>query len=64
MNIKGAKLLYVEEHHYGHAEEEDRESYYVLHIQLADGSVTARMYDPAVMEKLDTYDKMVSASFN
>jgi len=64
MNIKGAKLLYVEKYHYGHVEDENREPYYVLHIKLPDGTVTARMYDPAIMEKLDAYDKIVSASFN
>ena len=64
MNLKGAKLLYVEKHHYGHAEEENRDPYYVLHLRLPDGTVTARMYDPAAMEKLEAYDKIVSASFN
>ena len=64
MNIKGAKLLYVEKFHYGSAEQENRKPYYVLHIKLPDGTVTARMYDPAIMAKLDAYDKIVSASFN
>lgn len=64
MNIKGAKLLYVEQHHYGSVEDENREPYYVLHIKLPDGTVTARMYDPAIMAQLEVYDQMVSASFN
>lgn len=64
MNLKGAKLLYVEQHRYGHAESKDRDPYYVLHIELSDGSRTARMYDPAVMVQLEAYDQMVSSSFN
>jgi len=62
--IKGAKLIYVEKYHYGHVEDENREPYYVLHIKLPDGTVTARMYDPAIMATLEAYDKIVSASFN
>lgn len=64
MNLKGAKLLYVEEHRYGQPESKNRNPYYVLHLRLPDGTVTARMYDPAVMEKLEAYDQMVSSSFN
>ncbi len=64
MNMKGAKLLYVEQHHYGQPESKDRAPYYVLHIRLPDGTVTARMYDPAIMEKLEAYDEMVSGTFN
>lgn len=64
MNIKGAKLLYVEEHYYGHAGGKSRAPYYVLHIQLPDGTVTARMYDPAIMARREAYDEMVSGTFN
>lgn len=64
MNLKGAKLLYAEQHRYGHAELKDRPPYYVLHIRLPDGTVTARMYDPVIMEQLDEYDAIVSSSFN
>jgi hypothetical protein len=64
MNWKGAKLLYVEQHRYGTAGSKHREPYYVLYIELPDGSVTARMYDPAVVAQIDAYDEMVSSSFN
>ncbi len=64
MNLKGAKLLWLEEHRYGQPESRHREPYYVLHIKLLDGTVTARMYDPAIMKELDLYDKIVSSSFN
>ena len=64
MNLKGAKILYVEKHHYGQPESRDRNPYYVLHIKMPDGSVTARMYDPAIMAELELYDKIVSSSFN
>jgi len=64
MNLKGAKVLYIEQHRYGHTELKNREPYYVLHIRLPDGTVTARMYDPIIMEELKAYDEIVSSSFN
>ncbi len=64
MNLKGAKILYVEKHSYGQPESRHREPYYVLHIKMPDGTVTARMYDPAIMDELKLYDKIVSSSFN
>lgn len=58
----GSKLLYVEQHYYDQLK--DSAPYYVLHIQLPNGKITYRMYDPAVMEKIEAYDVMVSSSFN
>lgn len=64
MKLKGAKLLFVEQHRYGHAELKDRPPYYVLHLKLPDGTITARMYDPVIMDQLKEYDAIVSSSFN
>lgn len=64
MNLKGAKLLYIEEHRYGQPESRNRGPYYVLYMKLPDGTITVRMYDPTIMKELDLYDKIVSSSFN